>query len=121
MSDELKTVNKIIEKSKDIVFDRETEIRDLIRVVEHSTLCTVKSDETPGELPGKYSAWFRTQKESDECFEAIKNGKTVRVALKDIGNRQSVTKYHIITPNKEIGESSLKEQTKEVESLGGDY
>ncbi len=35
----------IMEKSEDMEFDRETEIRDLVRVVEHSTMGTVKSDE----------------------------------------------------------------------------
>ena len=111
----------IMEKSEDMEFDRETEIRDLVRVVEHSTMGTVKSDETPGELPGKYSVWFKTQKEADACFDGIQNGYTVRVALKEVGNRKSVIRYYIRIPNVEIKESTLKEQTAEIQDLGNDY
>jgi hypothetical protein len=117
MKDACKTVNKIVEDSKDIEFDREYRIRELIRVVPHSTVGTVKSDEVEGEPTGRYSIFFKDLNSTKGLQDAINDGKTVLVTLKEIGGRPDVIKSEIRVPNVEIKDSTLKEQQKETEAF----
>jgi hypothetical protein len=119
MKDACSTVNKILEEP--IRVKELKRIRDLVRTNNISGI--VKSGNAPGELTGKYTIWFRTLSETAGLNDAIKEGKTVRVTIKEIGGRWSVIKdgIAIITPNTEIPEPTLEEQTKEYEALGNDY
>ena len=116
MKDPLKTVKMINEQPLEI--KKELRIRELIRV--NNIMGTVNSDGIEGELPGKYSVWFKTPKEAKEYENALNDDKTVLVTLKEIGARWSVIDSEIRTPNAEIKESSLSEQKKESEAFA-DY
>lgn len=119
MSNELKTVNKIVDESKDIVFDREYRIRELVRIIPHTDMGTVKSEDIEGELTGRYSVFFKNHNETKGLQKAIDDKKTVLVTIKEIGNRWGVIKSEIRKPNAEIKEPTLEEQQKESEAFGG--
>ena len=103
-----------MKKSKDMEFDREYRIRELIRVVPHSMVATVKSEDIEGEPTGRYSVFFKNLNEADGLQESINDGKTVLVTLKEIGGRPGVIKSHILAKDTvEFKEPSLKEQKKE--------
>ena len=117
----MNTMDKIQEKTLNMKITEEKRIRELVRVTPHSTMATVKSENAPGELLGKYSAWFKTPVEASSCDYELSKGKTVLVTIKEIEGRWSIIKSEIRTPNVDIPESSLEEQHKEMEALGNDY
>ena len=115
----MKGIETIMEKSKNMVFDKELRIRKLIKVI--NIMGTVESANKEGELTNTYSVWFKTYKEASKYQEALNKGKTVFVTLKEIGARWSVIKAEIRKPNVEIPDSTLEEQQKEAMDLGNDY
>ena len=116
----MKTMDKIVEKTLNMKITEEKRIRELIRIVPHSSMGVVKSCDVEGEPISRYSIFFKNLSETNGLQEAIDNDKKVLVTLKMIGGRPSVIKSEIRTPNVKIPESSLEEQQKESEAFG-DY
>ena len=120
MKDELKTVKMIQDKSENVEFDRELKIRELVRIIPHTFMGTVKSLDKEGELTGRYSVFFKNHNETKGLQKAIDDKKTVLVTIKEIGNRWGVIKSEIRKPNAEIKEPTLEEQKKETKAFA-DY
>ena len=110
----------ILEKQDEIKPDREYKVRELVRIIPHTDCGTVKSQNKEGELTGKYTVFFKNRGETKGLQEAIDNGKTVLVTIKEVDKKWFVIKKEIRTPNVKIPESSLEEQQKESEAFG-DY
>lgn len=121
MSDELKTVNKIVEDSKDIKFGREYRMRKLARIIPRTDCGMVKSHKIKNEITKDYMVFFKNRSATKGLQEAIDEGKTVFVTIKEVKGRWFVIKKEIRTPNVEIPGASLKEQTAEIQDLGNDY
>ena len=116
MKDPLKTVNMI---RKQFVKDIKRDVRELVRIVPHSVIGTVKSEGQPDEPVNDYDVFFENLYKTEGLQEAIDEGKTVLVTLKEVDRRWFVIKKEIRTPNVEIPESSLEEQQEETEAFSG--
>ena len=110
-------LEKILDKQDEIKPDREYKVRELVRIIPHTDCGTVKSQNKEGELTGKYTVFFKNRGETKGLQEAIDNGKTVLVTLKEVDRKWFVIKKEIRTSNVEIKESSLEEQQKETEAF----
>ena len=121
MSDELKTVNNILDKSEDMVFDREYNILKLDHVIPHTDCGMVKDHKINDRITKDHMVFFKNRYEAEKSQDALDNGKTVFVGLKEVDKKWFVIKKEIQTPNVEIPETTLEEQYQEAMDLGNDY
>ena len=111
----------ILEKQDEIKPDREYKVRELVRIIPHTDCGTVKSQNKEGELTGKYTVFFKNRGETKGLQEAIDNGKTVLVTIKEVAKKWFVIQKQVRTPNVEIPDTTLEEQHQEAMDLGQDY
>ena len=113
MSDELKTVNNILDKSEDMVFDREYNILKLDHVIPHTDCGMVKDHKINDRITKDHMVFFKNRYEAEKFQDALEKGKTVYLGLKDVDRKKFVIESEIRTPNVEIKEASLEKQAKE--------
>ena len=119
MSDELKTVKMINDKSEDMEFDREYEIRELSHIIPRTDCGMVKPDKKSNRITKEHMVFFKNRYEAEKFQDALEKGKTVYLGLKDVDRKKFVIESEIRTPNVEIKEASLSEQKEEQEAFGG--